>query len=571
MSSQDFTGKRIAIYARFSSQLQREASIEDQVRRCRSFVADRGGAVPPAFVFTDSAISGSSTLRPSFERMMALVTGKPSGIDVIVTEDMSRISRDFADSALIFKRLQFQGVPLIGVGDGIDTSARHAKMAFTLKSLMSDMYIDELRDKTLRGLEGRALAGYSTGGLPLGYRSESVRDHYGQIVGHKIVVDEEASKVVRYIFKLYVDGNSLESVARRLNAERVPPPRAKTRHRRKGWVASTVRAMLHNEAYIGWWTFNRRQWMKVPGTNIRRPKPKDSKAVIRREHKDRRIVDEALWTAAQERLAAIRACYVRPGRDNVGAVHSGRRNRYALSGLLRCGVCGAPMTIHGGSSASYYRCSDQKKRGTCSNAVSLREDVMREALMGALRNRYGKPSAVMYLRKKIAEQLGATARQVNAAIDEHRQRLERIEHRIAGLIRFISDGDDSEYIRKSLKDLEAQAGVEKATIATLRQRAERPIELPTPEEVIRCIDVLEEVMAADPVLAREHLGRLFEGGRLMLTPQDGRTYLAKGRLDLGQLLTMRFDVESTAAEGNAGWATKSRNFSWSSDGCAGRI
>jgi Arc/MetJ-type ribon-helix-helix transcriptional regulator len=105
---------------------------------------------------------------------------------------------------------------------------------------------------------------------------------------------------------------------------------------------------------------------------------------------------------------------------------------------------------------------------------------------------------------------------------------EGTEHRIAGLIRFISEGDDSEYIRRSLKDLEAQAGIEKATLATLRQQAERPIELPTPEEVTRSIDILEKVMAADPVLAREQLGRLFEGGRLMLTPQDGRTYLAKG-------------------------------------------
>jgi DNA invertase Pin-like site-specific DNA recombinase len=193
MSSQEFAGKRVAIYARFSSQLQREASIDDQVRRCTSFVGDRGGSIEAPLIFTDSAISGTSTQRPAFEKMMSLVTGKPGDIDVIVTEDMSRISRDFADAATIFKRLQYLSVPLIGVGDGIDTSARHAKMAFTLKSLMSDMYIDDLRDKTLRGLEGRALAGYSTGGLPLGYRSEPVRDHYGQVTGHRVVKDEEGA------------------------------------------------------------------------------------------------------------------------------------------------------------------------------------------------------------------------------------------------------------------------------------------------------------------------------------------------------------------------------------------
>jgi hypothetical protein len=58
-------------------------------------------------------------------------------------------------------------------------------------------------------------------------------------------------------------------------------------------------------------------------------------------------------------------------------------------------------------------------------------------------------------------------------------------------------------------------------------------------EQARCIDVLEEVMAANPLLAREQLRRLFEGGRLMLTPSEGTTYTARGRLNVGQLLTMR--------------------------------
>jgi hypothetical protein len=66
---------------------------------------------------------------------------------------------------------------------------------FTPKSLMSDLYIDELRDKTLRGLEGRAIAGLSTGGFPLGYRSDPERDSYGRTIGHRISVDEQGAKV----------------------------------------------------------------------------------------------------------------------------------------------------------------------------------------------------------------------------------------------------------------------------------------------------------------------------------------------------------------------------------------
>lgn len=149
----------VAVYARFSSDLQREASIEDQVRRCRAFIEQAGGAASKAIIFSDFAVSGSSIDRPGFEAMMAAVDA--GRIDAIVTEDLSRITRDFADAAFIFKRLQYASIPLLGVADGIDTSARGAKLSFTVKSLVADLYLDDLRDKTLRGLEGRALAGFA--------------------------------------------------------------------------------------------------------------------------------------------------------------------------------------------------------------------------------------------------------------------------------------------------------------------------------------------------------------------------------------------------------------------------
>ena len=72
-------------------------------------------------------------------------------------------ARDFADAAQIFKTLQYARVPLISVADGIDTSTKHAKLTYTIKSLVADLYLDDLRDKTLRGMEGRALAGFATG------------------------------------------------------------------------------------------------------------------------------------------------------------------------------------------------------------------------------------------------------------------------------------------------------------------------------------------------------------------------------------------------------------------------
>ncbi len=396
MEPSQLRGKRVAIYARYSSHLQREASIEDQVRRCSAYIADKGGEVAPNLIFSDSAKSGASLARPSFERMMEMLNQRPPCLDAIVTEDISRISRDFADAAFIFQRLRFLDIPLGGVADGIDTSAKIAMVTFTIKSLVSDLYLDELRDKTLRGLEGRCLAGYSTGGLPFGYRSEPVNDQFDRVIGHRIIVDDDQARIIRRIFRDYLEGRSVAAIARELNREVVPPPRAKSRHRRKGWIATTVRAFLHNDAYIGRWTFKRRQWVKIPGTNTRRPRNRGEAEVIRTEHAERRIVDDVTWEAVQTRLAQVRACYRGPAhaetKGKLRNAASGRENHFVLSGLMYCGECGAPMTIHAGTSARYYRCSDQKKRGTCSNRLALREDVARirrRDRSGALRRSQG--------------------------------------------------------------------------------------------------------------------------------------------------------------------------------------
>ncbi len=99
------TNQRVLIHARYSSANQRDASIEDQLRRYAAHVRSLGGHVNDEMVFSDAAISGSSLARPAFERAMELV--KTRKVDVFVTEDVSRISRDFADSAAVLHQLEY--------------------------------------------------------------------------------------------------------------------------------------------------------------------------------------------------------------------------------------------------------------------------------------------------------------------------------------------------------------------------------------------------------------------------------------------------------------------------------
>lgn len=520
----------VAIYARFSSDLQRDASIDDQVRVCRDHIKRAGGHPDKAEVFADYAMSGRGIDRPAFERMMAGVND--GRIGAIVTEEVGRISRDFADAAQIFKVLQFTQVPLLGVSDGIDTSAKGAKLMFAMRSLVADQYIDDLRDKTLRGLEGRALAGFATGGVPYGYLTIPVVDGRGNPTGSRIAIHERAAEVIRRIFRDSAEGRSLTVIAHALNREGVPSPRVGTKHTAFGWGASTIRAILYNERYAGTWRFKERQWVKVPGSNKRRPRARDVDEVITQERPDLRIIDAELWAQVRTRLAAVHSRYTKKrndGESGGGIVRTA--SSYLLSGLLVCGRCGAPMSIMTGTSASYYRCQVSRTKGTCEHSTSYREDVARREILGAIRDRLLSADGVAYVRRRIAEELRDYSKNVDAALKDRRDRLKRTEDKIRGLIEFIATGDRSDYIISTLRDLETFARTEKAEIARLMQAGQQPLRLPSIDEIEAEVRNLDRWLTDAPEVGREKLRTILKDGTIRIDSMpDGMAQASIGLL-----------------------------------------
>lgn len=499
----------IAIYARFSSALQNERSIDDQVRRCREHIKQQGGDPEAAKVFADFAISGSSLDRPGFEGMMTAVDR--GEVKVIVTEDMSRMSRDFADAAHIFKKLQFLQVPLIGVADGIDTSQKHAKLSFTVKSLVADIYLDDLRDKTLRGLEGRALQGFATGNVAYGYHTVPAKDERGNLLGNRIEIHDGEAVVVRRVFEMCRDGHSLGAISRTLNRETVPSPRVGQRHKCFGWGASTIRAMLRNERYAGVWRFKERQWRKVPGENRRQPQMRNAADVMVSHRPDLRIIDDALWTEVRARLVSVAKRHIK-NEPQSGITRT--RTAYLFSSLLVCGQCGAPMTISSGTSAAYYRCQTNRTKGTCRNRVSVREDVARTCILGGIKEHMLSAEGTAYLRRKVVEELADYGRRREAEHEERKKRLERTQQKLRGLVEFIANGDRSETVVSTLHDLEAFAHGEKAALAQLEKELEKPIRLPTPNEVMELAIDLEARLSSNVDEGRAVLRTWFDEGKI---------------------------------------------------------
>lgn len=260
----------------------------------------------------------------------------------------------------------------------------------------------------------------------------------------------------------------------------------------------TIRFMLHNEAYVGRWSFRKREWRKVPGTKKKRSRLRKPADVMRIDHPELRIIDEETWTAVQRRLAAVHARYTKTvDCQPKGRGIAGSSSSYLLSGLMLCGECSAPMVICGVRRPSYW-CGDYRKRGVCCNETSLREDIARPRILDALHDRFASREAHDYLRQRIAEHLGNAGRIADAEIDERRQRLARTEALIAGMIQFIAKGDQSEYMRASLLDHEPQARTEKAAIEALMAAVTAPVHLPTPDELAKRDLELDKVLAGDP-------------------------------------------------------------------------
>lgn len=506
---------RVAIYARYSSELQSEASIDDQVRRARDVIAREGGDPMRAEVFSDYAVSGSSMARAGLEKLMAAVErGK---VDIVLTEDISRLSRDMGDAAMIFKRLQFHCVPLIGLSDGIDTSHKHAKLSFAVKSLLADMYIDDLRDKTLRGLEGRALAGFATGQVPFGYRLVKQTDKFGRSTS-KIEIHEANARLIRRIFDEYRSGGALNAIVRRLNLEHIPSPRlkAKTRHRRFGWGVSTIRAMLMNERYAGVWRFKEKQWVKVPGTNRRLPRKRSPEEVITTERPDLRIIDEQTWQEVKTRLAAVHRLYRGAPDERKGAKP---RGKFLLSGIVFCDECGGPLSICG-SQTSYYHCSTRATKGTCGNTLRIKERDLREECLGAIRSQLQNEAGLAHVHAEVTKRMQERAAEIATELRDRRAALKDLEQQVAKLVAFVAAGKETHGIVASLRELEGKAADARAEVERLEE--ESAAELPPLETITAAVFRMDALLKAPTDIARGRLRSWLENGQIRVAKtKDG--------------------------------------------------
>jgi DNA invertase Pin-like site-specific DNA recombinase len=286
-----------AIYARYSSDNQREESIEDQVRVCKDYAAKNKLEVVDQYVFSDKAQSGTLENRAQLNALREVC--KSGEVQAVIVDDSSRLSRDTRHFFELLGEFDAYGVAFIGVADGLNTLDENAKVAFQFRGIFNEMYISDLSKKTRRGQEGQFHRGFFPSSIAYGYKlvkkGKLLADNSGRIRGEgslaEIIPDEERN-IVR-IFTEFANGKAISAIVKDLNREKVP-----TRKGRQ-WNGSTVSKILENDIYIGTYTWGEYRTVKDPKTRKKKRVRNTRKPVLTRQDPSLRIISDELWQKVQ--------------------------------------------------------------------------------------------------------------------------------------------------------------------------------------------------------------------------------------------------------------------------------
>lgn len=412
----------VALYARVSTgkQAEKDLSIPDQLRQLQEWCQRQGHGV--AVEYVEPGASATDDRRPVFQQMIAEACGGSRPFEAIVVHSQSRFFRDMVEFALYERRLARAGVKLLSMTQptGEDFSG---EMLRRVISLFDEYQSRENSKHTLRAMRENARQGFFNGSRPpLGYRVEAVPLPGRKGQKRRLVEDPAEAELVRRVFALYLQGVNghelgLVGVARELN-------RLGFTYRGTPWTKGRVEAVLGNRAYVGEHVFNRKQGR----TGQRKPEAEWVRVA------GPAIVDRATFEAAARRRHA-RHCSQVPPRV-VGSPTF-------LAGLLRCGACGAGMTIATGKGGRYryYKC--QRRIGTgegCGSPnlpVPTLDRVVREALCARVLTRERVLGIMGRLRDRLrrGDGSGEKLRRLRRDLERNQQGAERLHQAVeAGLL-----------------------------------------------------------------------------------------------------------------------------------------
>jgi DNA invertase Pin-like site-specific DNA recombinase len=492
-----------ASYARYSSDQQREDSIQDQQRKCHEAAARNGHVIGPDLEFADEAISGTKLHRDGLDKMLAAAAA--GRFRVLYFHSLSRLARESVITMPLLKKLVYvDRIRVVSVTEGVDSDRDGWEMLATMFSLLHERYVRELGENVFRGQEGAVLAGFSVGDHCFGYSSvpipESEKGRKGRHAKPRMryVIDDMSAQWVKRIFNWFVvEMRSLRWIAQELNRLGAPKDHRSTK---KYWHHQQVAALLQRQKYVGIWRWGEKKNVRNPltGQVSQEERPEEDCQKWQRPFEHLRIISDELMAKALARLHANQEKHEhhrRPDGRLLGSRtgNSASNPRHLLSGLFHCAGCQAVFHVCG-ANGRYLRCPNFAE-GVCTCKTQVRRDLAERLILQAIGQRiFSNPT---WLRAVYEETLTAWRVQGQrrpGEIQEVDKALAEVDRKIARLVDSIEAGNDSQEVRARLGERRREREALSKNAEKLRTSAEQQPKEPTEEWVARQMTCLEETL-----------------------------------------------------------------------------
>tara|TARA_R110001599_G_scaffold353775_1_gene597178 strand:+ start:17285 stop:18874 length:1590 start_codon:yes stop_codon:yes gene_type:complete len=496
---------KAVIYARYSTDKQSESSIEDQIRLCKVRLDYEGWNLGCSY--KDEGVSGSTPVAHRIGGVQLLADAMASKFDVLVLEGLDRLSRDLVEQETIIRRLEHRGIRILGLSDGYDSSQKGRQLVRGMRGLINEMYLEDLKAKTHRGMTGQVARGFAAGAAPFGY--ENVKTESGSI----IQIEPESAATVQWVFEEFALGRSPKSIVSELNERKVKSPRCSS------WGVSSLygspakgTGVLHNEMYIGRHIWNRSQWIKDPdtGKRIRVERPESEWCINARE--DLRIISNELWEKSRLRFKT-------PSIKG-GVKGKGGRVRSLLGGLLACDKCGAPVVV---VSSHSYGCSNRMNRGaSICEGVNVNRQLAEKKLLDEIRELMLSEELVEYAYIETMRILNGLMSDKDLSRDSALKRIDELDKEINRYVEAIGAIGISDSIVKKLKAAEEEKKSCELTLAEKKSEAVLP-DLALIKGMYRDkVGELQESLKDNVLAAREQLKEIF--GEVRISKEGEEIY-----------------------------------------------
>jgi DNA invertase Pin-like site-specific DNA recombinase len=505
---------RTAAYARFSSDLQRQTSLDDQIRTCREWAARHGWSWQDHHVYTDAAISGVSIEgRAGLQALLTAAYADDCPFDVILVDDSSRVSRDLADALRIIQRLKFAGIRVIYITQGIDSASEAAETLIAVHGIVDSLYLREMAAKIKRGLKGQLSRGFATGGRTYGYGTEPVADPHrpGETLGWRVAIEPAEAAAIQTICAWYADGVSVPQIITRLTEGSFPPPRGGS------WRVGAIQRILRNPKYRGQLVWGRTQQTRKPGsrTKVIRRVPEHHWQTV--ERPELRIVSEPLWERVQARRRSTDALLTPQRQLGRGLLRGRNAKLYSetlFSGFMKCSVCGGAFNVVNnrvinGVRYRYYGCAKHSRNGTsvCNNRVKIRVEAADRALLAGLQTELLHPETVTYIAERLTAALTTVLDQRPGQREDIARRRAIADDKLRNLIAAVENGAGTPTIFQAIQEREAEIRALEGQITALTEPVEHRMAI-VPSWVRQQLEDVAGLVGEVPERARAEFLRL---------------------------------------------------------------